>query len=134
MGGVYSDHIEYDFPQYDGDKSDPISLQRYLANMTENIENYARYQIFHAISGDSNPTTVHFMFFFIMGWKQPKFSTDCHTFSMKSYSSTLVILLLYHGLRKQLWVYGIRKVAPSPAQMSNILRNQWELFPRVKVS
>ena len=34
-GEIYSDHIEYDISQDEGDKSDPIMFRQYLANMTE---------------------------------------------------------------------------------------------------
>ena len=62
-GEIYLDHIEYYLPQDKGDKSDPIIFRKYLANMTAKAEKYARYQLFHAISREKNPTRVHFMYF-----------------------------------------------------------------------
>ena len=63
MRGIYSDHLEYDLPQDKGDESDPITFRQYLANMTAKTENYAGYQLFHAIYHGNNTTTVSFMYF-----------------------------------------------------------------------
>ena len=38
-GGTYSDHLKYDLPQDKGDKSNPFTFQKYLANMTGKMEN-----------------------------------------------------------------------------------------------
>ena len=63
MGEIYSNHLEYELSQDEEDKSDLITFQKYLANMTAKTEKYTRDQLFHAISCDNNPTTVHFMYF-----------------------------------------------------------------------
>ena len=63
MGGVYSDHLEYDLTQDEVDECDPIMFQKYLANMTAKTGKYAGDQLFHAISCDINPTTVNYMYF-----------------------------------------------------------------------
>ena len=34
-GGVYSDHLEYELPQDEGDESDPITFKQYLGNIIE---------------------------------------------------------------------------------------------------
>ena len=41
----------------------PITFQKYLATITVKMGEYAGYQLFHAISHDNNPNTVHFMYF-----------------------------------------------------------------------
>ena len=38
-------------------------FQEYLANMAENTEKCARDQLFHTLSRDNDPTTLHFMLF-----------------------------------------------------------------------
>ena len=48
-GGVYSDSIEYDLPQDEGYKSNPITFLQYLANMTVKTGKYSGDQLFHAI-------------------------------------------------------------------------------------
>ena len=58
-GKFYSEHLKYDLTQYEGDESDLITLRQYLANMTGKTGKYAVDQLFHAISRDNNPTTVH---------------------------------------------------------------------------
>ena len=85
LEGILSYHIGYDIPQLDGDESDPIGFQKYLANMTAKIIKYDIDQLFPAIYRDNNPTTVHFMFFLIINGKQPRFSMDYHALSLKSY-------------------------------------------------
>ena len=62
-GEIYPDHIEYELPQDEGDESYPITLRRYLANMTTKTVKYDRDQLLHAISHDNNPTTVNFIYF-----------------------------------------------------------------------
>ena len=62
-GEFYSDHLEYELPQDERDKSEPITFRQYLANMTAKIVKHSRDQLFHAISRDNNPTTVYFMYF-----------------------------------------------------------------------
>ena len=62
-GGIYSYHIEYDLPQDKEYESVTITFQKYLANTSSKTEKYARYQLFHTISCDNNPTTVKFMYF-----------------------------------------------------------------------
>ena len=61
-GGGYSDNLENDLPQNEGDESEPIIFQRYVSNMTAKTGKYARDQLFHAIYCDNNPTIVHFMY------------------------------------------------------------------------
>ena len=60
--GIYSDRFEDSLPQDVGDESDPITPRKYLASMTAKMGKYARYQLFHAISRDKNPTTVNVMY------------------------------------------------------------------------
>ena len=62
MGGIYSYHLEYDLPQDEGKKSDPITFRQCLANMTAKTGKYAGDQLFHEISRDKDPTTVRFMY------------------------------------------------------------------------
>ena len=62
-GNVYSDHLKYDLPQDEGDKSDPITFRQYVASITSKMGEYARDQLFHAISCENDPTTVHVMHF-----------------------------------------------------------------------
>ena len=61
-GGIYSGHIEYDLPQDEGYESRPITFRQYLENMTSKTGKYAGDKLFHAISRDNNPTTVHFIY------------------------------------------------------------------------
>ena len=61
-GGVLSNHLEYDLPQNKGEESDPITFQQYLANITAKTGMYYGDQLFHAISRDKDPTTIHFMY------------------------------------------------------------------------
>ena len=61
--GGYSYHFEYDLPQDEGDESDHIAFRKYLANITAKMGKYARDQLFHEISHDNDPTTIHFMYF-----------------------------------------------------------------------
>ena len=63
MGEFYLDPIEYYLPQDKGHESNPITLWQYLANITVKTGKYARDKLFHAISHDKNPTTVHFVYF-----------------------------------------------------------------------
>ena len=37
----YSDHLEYNRPQDEGDASEPITFRQYLANMTSKTRKYA---------------------------------------------------------------------------------------------
>ena len=62
-GGGCSNHLEYDLPQNKGDEYDPIIFQQYLANMTAKTGKYYGDQLFHAISRDNDPTTIHSMYF-----------------------------------------------------------------------
>ena len=62
-GEIYLDHLQYDFPQYEGGESGPITFRQYLANMTCKMGKCAGDQIFHAISCDNNPTNLHLMYF-----------------------------------------------------------------------
>ena len=62
-GKFYSEHLKYDLTQYEGDESDLITLRQYLSNLTAKKGEYAGDQLFHAISCDNNPTTVHFYVF-----------------------------------------------------------------------
>ena len=77
-GVIYSDHLEYDFPKDEGDESDPITFQQYLADMNVNMGKYTGDQLFHEISQDNYPTTVNFIFFLLIRWNQPRFSMDHH--------------------------------------------------------
>ena len=63
MGEIYLDHLEYDPPQDEGDKSKPITFRKDLTNMTAKIRKYNGNQLFYAISYDNNPNTVDFMCF-----------------------------------------------------------------------
>ena len=62
-GGFNSFHLKYDLPQDNGDVSNPITFQQYLANMNAKTGKCAGDQLFHKISCDNNPTTIHFMYF-----------------------------------------------------------------------
>ena len=62
-GRIYSDHLEYELPQDDGDGSNPIMFQQYLSSLTAKTCTYARDQLFYAISCDKDPATIHFMYF-----------------------------------------------------------------------
>ena len=62
-GGGYSDHLEYDLPQDEGDEYEHITFRQYLANMTTKTGKYAGDRLFHTISHDNEPTTVHFIYF-----------------------------------------------------------------------
>ena len=63
MGEGYSDRIEYDLPKDEGDKSDPIMFQQYLSNMNAKTGNKSVDKLFHTISHENDPITVHFMYF-----------------------------------------------------------------------
>ena len=63
MGKFYSEHLKYDYPQDEGDESDPITFQQYLSNMTEKTGKYARDHLFHVIYRDNDPTIIHFIYF-----------------------------------------------------------------------
>ena len=62
-GGGYSNHLEYDLPQDEGDESERITFRQYLANMTAKTGKYARDKLFHTIYHDNEPTTVRFIYF-----------------------------------------------------------------------
>ena len=62
-GEIYSDHLKYDLPQDEGDEYNTTKFQKYLSNMTAKTGKYTGDQIFHTISSDKYPTTIHFMYF-----------------------------------------------------------------------
>ena len=62
-GEIYSDHLEYDLPQDKGDKSNPITLQQYLAKTTEKTGKCAGDKLLHTIFCDNDPINVNLMYF-----------------------------------------------------------------------
>ena len=79
---------------------------------------YSGYKLFHAISCDNDLTTINFSFFLIIRWKQHRFSMDYHAFTLKRFSSALMVSLLDQISSELLGVYRIRTSAPSPSDQN----------------
>ena len=85
---------------------------------------YAGDQLFHTISRDNNPTTLHFMYY-------PHHEVDVNQvlngLPCIFYEELLVnrnAFITISVLSKKLWVFGINKSPPSPTEISNITRKQ----------
>lgn len=133
-GVIYSEHIGYELPQDKEYESDHITFRKYLVHITVKTGKYCGDQLFHTISCGKDRTTINFMYFFIIMWKQLRLSMDDYEFLLKSYLSTLTISLLNQGYIELLLEYGIRTSATSPTQMICIMRKRWKVFSRVQVS
>ena len=102
-GGGYSDHLEYDLPQDEGDESERITFRQYLANMTAKTGNMPEINYSTQYTMTMNPLQYALYISLIIRYKQPRSSMYYPVFSIKSYSSNPTISFTDH------YRYSIKK-------------------------
>ena len=123
-GGGCSNHLEYYLPQNEGDESDPIIFQLYLANMTAKTGKYYGDQLFHAISFDNNPTTINFMYCPDYKVEATQVINGLPCILSEEALANPKLLLPYQVSSELLWVYRIKTSTPSTTKISHIVRKK----------
>ena len=100
---------------------------QYLANMSTKMGKCAGDQLFHAISCDNNPTTVHFMNFPHHKVEVTQVLNGLPYIISEELLSNTNDFIPRSGIERSNMGYGINTSAPSPTQTSYIMRKLWKL-------